>query len=306
MIKIDKFSKLWWIFAIGGTSVIFLDPYSRDTVGLNIGELFVLFCLNIISIKVREKELKEPGEKKVRKVLIRKLGNLSYILPVLFFLMKLAAGIIIFLFPYPELKSGVHEIGWGKPDIMLVVCLIVEMIFNVLLLISFMYKGKILKEMVNENKYINMNKGKYKKINIVCITTLTISIVIGFFNPYEHYITFIYNLSYPFVMFIYFINLKVARNALQGTIFNWNEEYIKDYCKSLEGKKTKLFMIGSLCFMKIMILIIQFNLYSIKLVLNSEFLMFILATVAEMAVVITFSIRIWKESGQGDETGLCH
>lgn len=284
-INMEDFSKLWWIFAILGGITIALNPDTRVIAGANAGELFILFCLNIISSIVRKKYLKVNGENKIIKVLIRKLGNLSYFIPIGLFFVKLFGAVIIFL-SIPN-QSWVNPYG-------IIVSIVVEMIFNVLLLIAFIYKGTILKRMTNDNQYINVDKLKYRKLNITCIITLTISIIIGLFNPYAYYITFIWNFWYPFAMFIYFINLWAVREALKNRILNL--EFTYDYCKRMEGKKIKIFMIGSLCFMKILFAVLQFDLYSVKLVLDNSLIMFMLSTIAEIVVVITFSIRIWKES----------
>ncbi|EPY6470511.1 hypothetical protein ACWO4B_001130 [Clostridium sporogenes] len=165
-----------------------------------------------------------------------------------------------------------------------------------------------------------MNKRKYKKLNILCIITIIISIILGFFNPYENYMTIIYNFWYPFAMFIYLINVKISKKISGNTVSKGEvsgvKGYVNNYCKLVKSKKTKIFIIGGLCYIKIMFTILQFQLYSSKVpseisslqntfLLNNAFLMLILATLAELVVLITFSIRIWKENGQGDETNLC-
>lgn len=142
---------------------------------------------------------------------------------------------------------------------------------------------------------------KYTKLNKLCIIAIVISIIIGFLNPNERYITFICNFLYPHVMFIYFINVKVARKAskvslLKGT----SKDYARDYYTRVAGNKLKIFMIVALCFINFISIISKLPLYSIDAPL-----MFGLSTVAEIAVVIIFSIRIWKEIGRGDEAVLC-
>ena len=42
------------------------------------------------------------------------------------------------------------------------------------------------------------------------------------------------------------INLKLARDASENTIFNGSfKAYAQDYCKTVESKNMKIFMIGS-------------------------------------------------------------
>jgi hypothetical protein len=159
-----------------------------------------------------------------------------------------------------------------------------------------------------------INKRKYTRLNILCIITILISIIIGFFNPYEYYTSIIYNFWYAFPMFIYFILIKIARKISSNTGSNGGvKNYFNWCCKLFESKKLKIFMIVSLCFLKIICFVMQSTMYSGKVkseinflqntfLLDNAFLMFILATIAEIAVVIVFSIRIWKENGQGDET----
>ena len=45
-----------------------------------------------------------------------------------------------------------------------------------------------------------INKGRYTKLNVQCIITILISIIIGFLNPYEYNMTIIYNFWYAFSM----------------------------------------------------------------------------------------------------------
>ncbi|EJO5346372.1 hypothetical protein NRP93_000416 [Clostridium botulinum] len=304
------FSKLWWIFAIVGTIAAFLIPYNRSFGFFNVIEIFILFFIstNIIS---KEKELKEHNENKISKISIRLLSLLAYIFPIIFVLSKLFIGADIIISYTGKSVSTPFQVGSNEYKIS-VVCLIIEMICNVLLLISFIYKGKVFKRITNEY-VVYINKENYKKLNILCIITIIISIIIGFFNPYENYMTIIYNFWYPFTMFIYFINIKISRKFSRSTIFSDRfKDYDNDHGKSLESKGWKIYMIGSLCFLKIMFTVVQFQLHSSKIksqikflqntfLLNNASLMFILATVAEIAVVITFGIRIWKEDGQADE-----
>ncbi|MBW9171235.1 hypothetical protein K2F43_08455 [Clostridium estertheticum] len=159
-----------------------------------------------------------------------------------------------------------------------------------------------------------INKRRYTKLNIQCIITILISLVIGFLNPYEYYMSTIYNFWYAFSMFIYFILIKIARKFLENTGSNVGVKNYFNWCIDVfESKKIKIFMIGALCFFKIICFIIQYTMYSGKVkseinflqntfLLNNALLMFILSTIAEIFVVIIFSKRIWKENGQRDET----
>ncbi|MBU3099293.1 MULTISPECIES: hypothetical protein [Clostridium] len=161
---------------------------------------------------------------------------------------------------------------------------------------------------------MNTNKGRYTKLNIQCFITILISIIIGFLNPYEYNMTIIYNFWYALPMFIYFILIKIARKIPENTGLNGGVKNYFNWCINiLESKKLKIFMIGALCFLKIICFAIQYTMYSGKVkseinflqntfLLDNALLMFILSTIAEIAVVIVFSKRIWKEIGQGDET----
>lgn len=233
------------------------------------------------------------------------------IVPSIFFLLKLLLGILQ-LTVFKSLYVVLLDKGWSNPDLVSIVCFIIAMIFNTLLLIAFVYKGKVLKQMTNECVYINPYKEKYKKLNRICILTLVISMIIVFFNPYEHYATLMCNLWYPFAMFIYFLILKIAREFSESSILKDQFRiYASDQSKFFEGKGVKIYIIGVLCFIKIITSIVQFvfyltetkwklNFWQNKFLLDNAFLMFILATLAELAVVVVFSVRIWKENRQAD------
>lgn len=160
-----------------------------------------------------------------------------------------------------------------------------------------------------------MNK---KKMNTICIVAIIISAIIGFLNPYEHYMTIIYSFWYSAIMFIYFISIKIVRKISKNTLLKGEiQSYVNGYHKLIESKLPKILVIGGLCFIKIFSFIIQLNMYLSKtnieinylentFLLNNALLMFIVATMAETVVVITFSMRIWKEKGQGDEITICH
>lgn len=148
-----------------------------------------------------------------------------------------------------------------------------------------------------------------KKINTLCAISLIISIIIGFINPYEQYISFVVNFWYIFSMFIYFINVKLTRRASK---INGLNKAVDDYSNIIEGKGIKIFMVAALCLLKMFFLGIEIWLYSkkttfgIKLFESATFidnalLMLVLATIAEIIVVLTFSIRIWNEKREGVE-----
>ncbi|NFM16066.1 hypothetical protein FDB88_02190 [Clostridium sporogenes] len=143
------FSKLWWIFAIVGTIAAFLNPYIGMFGISNTVELGSLAIFNII-ICCTTKKIEKYGKNKVLKVYMKGLKILSYVLPVIFFLIKLFVGAVTFIVTYPNNEIMAPYQVWSNPDKMSIVCLIVEMIFNILLLISFICKGKIMKRMTNE------------------------------------------------------------------------------------------------------------------------------------------------------------
>ncbi|EJO5346371.1 hypothetical protein NRP93_000415 [Clostridium botulinum] len=143
------FSKLWWIFAIVGTIAAFLNPYIGIFGISNMVELGSLVIFNII-ICCTIKKIEKYGENKVLKVYMKGLKILSYVLPVIFFLIKLFVVGTVFIVAYASKDLATPFQIWSNPDKMSIVCLIVEMIFNILLLISFICKGKIMKRMTNE------------------------------------------------------------------------------------------------------------------------------------------------------------
>ncbi|WMJ81574.1 hypothetical protein RBU49_04825 [Clostridium sp. MB40-C1] len=159
----ELFSKLWWIFAIVGTSTAFLNPYIGMFGIVNIAELTSLMMINII-IFFTIKRFKKHSKNKELYGCMKGLKKLSYVLPVIFFLIKLFVGVGSFTLAYFDHKIITTYQVWSNTHEMSVVWLIVQMIFNVLLLISFMYKGRIIKAIINEYAYIN--EGKYEKLNI--------------------------------------------------------------------------------------------------------------------------------------------
>lgn len=162
-----------------------------------------------------------------------------------------------------------------------------------------------------------MLKKRYKKLNMLCIVTIIVSIIIGFFNPYEYYTTFFCNLWYALAMFVYFVNVKVTKKASEKNIIGKGfNAYAYNQYKLWISKRMKIFMIVMLWVIKIVVAVsmldtylskdnLEMNFFQNAFLLKHALIMFILATAAEIAVVISFSIRIWKENKQEDVTVLC-
>lgn len=145
------FSKLWWIFSIIGTVAALLNPYIGGFGITNIGELFFMSIL-FMYVNGLFKIIKSNkyNEKKIIKRVIKVNGILTYVIPSIFFLIKLFVGATVFVVAYADnIVMAPYEI-WSNPQEMSIICLIVEMIFNVALLISFIGKGKIIRKTVNE------------------------------------------------------------------------------------------------------------------------------------------------------------
>lgn len=74
-----------------------------------------------------------------------------YVMPIMFFVLKLIKSGFIFIVSYPSKEVQAPYQVWSNPDTMSIVCLIIEMIFNVIFLISFIGRGKAIRRMmVNE------------------------------------------------------------------------------------------------------------------------------------------------------------
>ncbi|MBW9171233.1 hypothetical protein K2F43_08445 [Clostridium estertheticum] len=144
----EKLAKFWLIFAIIGVSATFLNPYVGFFGLFNIIELFfMLFLFFYINSLVKVKELNKDGENKIFKATIKPLGIVAYILPVIFFLLNIFVGLGSFILAYSQHQVMAPYQVWSNPDQMSVVCLIVAMIFNIVLLISFIGKAKIIRRM---------------------------------------------------------------------------------------------------------------------------------------------------------------
>jgi hypothetical protein len=144
----ERLSKLWWVFAIIEVSATFLNPYIGLFGFFNVTEpFFMLFLFFYINSLVKVKKSNIDGESKVFKATIKQLGIVAYVLPVIFFLLKIFVGAVIFIIAYSSKDIAAPYQVWSNPDQMSVVCLIVEMIFNVVLLISFIGKGKIIRRL---------------------------------------------------------------------------------------------------------------------------------------------------------------
>lgn len=146
----ERLSKLWWVFAIIEVSATFLNHYIGLFGFFSITEPFFmlfLFLFFYINSLVKVKKINKDGENKVFKATIKPLGIVVYILPVIFFLLKIFVAVIIFIVAYSSKEIMAPYQVWSNSDQMSVVCLIVEMIFNVVLLISFIGKAKIIRMM---------------------------------------------------------------------------------------------------------------------------------------------------------------
>ncbi|GKX67543.1 hypothetical protein [Inconstantimicrobium mannanitabidum] len=142
------FSKCWWVFGIIEVAATLLNPYIGIFGIFNVVELFCItiaygYIISVLKTMIRY------GENGFAKAGIKATCIMLYIVSVIFFFLKLLAGGLVFI-----VASSRHEIFvpyqiWSTPDTMGVVCLIVEMIFNVLLLISFIYRIKSLKKKAN-------------------------------------------------------------------------------------------------------------------------------------------------------------
>ncbi|QAA34561.1 hypothetical protein [Clostridium manihotivorum] len=149
MNKIDKLGKLWWLFAIVGVASTFLNPYVGFWGFINAIELFFLSIISLV-LFTNEKVVEKHGMNNVLRVSIKSCVNNIYGLSVIFFLIKLFIGASIFIVGYKNnIIAAPYEI-WSNPKQMSLIFLVLEMIFNVLLVISLISKGNTIKRMVNE------------------------------------------------------------------------------------------------------------------------------------------------------------
>lgn len=143
------FSKLWLLFAIIETAAALLNPYVGFFGFFNATELFFMVIL-YINIIFRLNTLKKNGSNAMVKFLLKPMYILSYIIPVVLFFVKLIVGFGIFIVTYSSKEIMAPYQIWRNPDIMGVTLLVVEMVFNLLLLIAFICKGRTLKGMIKE------------------------------------------------------------------------------------------------------------------------------------------------------------
>ncbi|MBW9171234.1 hypothetical protein K2F43_08450 [Clostridium estertheticum] len=144
----EKLSKLWWIFAIIEVSATLLNPYVGFFGFFNVIELFFLLVLFFyINSLVKVNKLNKDSENKMFKATIKPLSIVVYILPVIFFLLNIFVAVVMFIVAYSSKDIMAPYQVWSNPDQMSVVCLIVEMIFNLVLLISLIGKAKIIRRM---------------------------------------------------------------------------------------------------------------------------------------------------------------
>lgn len=145
----ERFSKMWFIFAIIGVIATLFNPYIGFFGIFNIIELFfMLFLFFYINSLVKVKKLNKDGENKIFKTTIKPLGIVAYILPVIFFLLNIFVALGSFTLAYSQQQVMAPYQVWSNPNQMSVVCLIVGMIFNIVLLISLIGKAKIIRRMV--------------------------------------------------------------------------------------------------------------------------------------------------------------
>lgn len=159
------FNKLYWLFGLVEVCATYLNPYIGFFGLTNLIELFSLVIFDIIVIAGVKHQKKYGGEcRRVQNDFIglhtklvsfqNKLFSIVgyYVLPVIFFLIKLLEGAAIFIVSYSSKELTAPYQIWSNPDTMSIVCLIVEMIFNVLFMISFIGRGKIVRRtMAKEN-----------------------------------------------------------------------------------------------------------------------------------------------------------
>lgn len=137
----SKIGKMWWAFAVIGNIATFLNPYIGIFGTINWVELLIMLGLDI-NLIIRVKSLRKYGENKLLKTLIKALGIVTYIISVIFFLFKTFVSVIIPLLAYTDGKLPAPFQIWSNQDKAGVVCFIVGTIFNVLLLISLICRGR--------------------------------------------------------------------------------------------------------------------------------------------------------------------
>jgi hypothetical protein len=140
---------LWWLFAIIEVVSTFLNPYVGVFGFFNLVELLFLATLFFI-LFVNNKILKKNGMDYMLRVSIKSNVNMLYIISVVFLPIKIFIGVAISFLSYIDNKIAAPYEIWSNPRVMSVIFFVLEMIFNVLLVVSLISKGKSIKRMVNE------------------------------------------------------------------------------------------------------------------------------------------------------------
>ncbi|QAA34562.1 hypothetical protein [Clostridium manihotivorum] len=141
--------KLWWLFSIVEVVSTFLNPYIGFWGFINGTELFFLSIIFLI-VFTNERVIEKHGMNNVLKTSIKSYGNIIYILSVIFFLIKTLISLGIFIIGYANNDIMAPYEIWSNPKQMSLIFLVLEMIFNVLLLISLISKGRSIKRIVKE------------------------------------------------------------------------------------------------------------------------------------------------------------
>lgn len=132
--------KLWLVFALIGTIAAFLNPYIGFFGFFNVTELFILVCF-WINIIVREKKLKNNPENRLKKIGIKSFGFAIYFVATMFFIMKTLVALGLFKISYGSNNIMTPYEIWSNPSEISIVFLVIEMVFNVLLLVSLICKA---------------------------------------------------------------------------------------------------------------------------------------------------------------------
>lgn len=303
----QRIFKLWWLFALMGILVVKLNPYADFLAGINAAELFVLALMEVANFALKQKESQYREA-------VRLITAIEYGTACVFFILKVITGILGVTL-IKEAYTLKPDSIFGNPDKASLVLFVISMICNVVVLLTFIYKKRESKK--SSSSRVHVNREKYKKINRLCFIGIVISLLVGYINPYEHYISFFVNLWYPLALFIYLINIKAATKAAESKIFkNELNALGQNHLKTFYSKKIKIFMIAMLCFLKIVWAIVEYifyidktdlsiNLFKNDFLMKNAFWMFILATISEIVVLIIYSIRIWKENKEEEVTVIC-
>jgi hypothetical protein len=147
--KLGKLGKLWWLFAITEVTATFLNPYIVFFSFFNVVELCIISTLFLITF-TSERVIRKSGMNDILIVSIKSYGNITYVLSIIFFLIKSFVSVCIFIVGYKNnIIAAPYEI-WSNPRGMSVMFFTLEMMFNVILLISLISKGRSIKRIVKE------------------------------------------------------------------------------------------------------------------------------------------------------------